>query len=109
MSAAISFSERGMSRLTLFASFRNRTHRGTKSLASSTVDATYEFVLESLGGPRRDYAGADLDRAHMHVTKIDVPAFLGRIGRSAAGEFGHAPLKRGLSRRANCFIGRLEW
>ena len=35
------------------------------------------------------------DRAGVHVTVIDVPAFLGGIGRAAAGELGHARLKRG--------------
>jgi hypothetical protein len=36
----------------------------------------------------------------VHVTIVDVPAFLTGIDRSAAGEFGHAALKRGLSRDA---------
>jgi hypothetical protein len=35
------------------------------------------------------------------VTIVDVPAFLAGIGRSAAGEFGHAPLKRGPDACAN--------
>jgi hypothetical protein len=39
-------------------------------------------------------AAADRDRADAHVTIVDVPAFLAGISRSAAGEFGHAPLKR---------------
>jgi hypothetical protein len=39
-------------------------------------------------------ASANLDRADMHITEIDVPAFLAGVSRSAAGEFGHAPLKR---------------
>jgi hypothetical protein len=34
-------------------------------------------------------AGADLDRPGVHVTTIDVPAFLAGIGTSAAGEGGH--------------------
>jgi hypothetical protein len=38
--------------------------------------------------------GADPDRADMHVTKVDVPAFLAGIGRSAAGEGGHRLSKR---------------
>jgi hypothetical protein len=37
-------------------------------------------------------AGADRDRARADVAPIDVPAFLGGVVRSAAGEFGHAPL-----------------
>ena len=41
-------------------------------------------------------ADASCDRADAHVTVIDVPAFFAGIGRSAAGESGHAPLKRGL-------------
>jgi hypothetical protein len=36
-------------------------------------------------------AAADRDRAGVHVTIVDVPAFLTGIGRSAAGEFGHSP------------------
>jgi hypothetical protein len=40
------------------------------------------------------FAAADRDRADAHVTVVDVPAFLAGIGRSAAGEFGHAALKR---------------
>ena len=35
--------------------------------------------------------------ADVHVTIVDVPAFLTGIDRSAAGEFGHSALKRGLS------------
>ena len=31
-------------------------------------------------------AGADLDRADMHVTEIDMPAFVAVFGRSAAAE-----------------------
>jgi hypothetical protein len=30
----------------------------------------------------------------VHVAVIDVPAFLAGVSRSAAGEGGHAPLKR---------------
>jgi hypothetical protein len=45
-------------------------------------------------------AGADRDRAGVDIAVIDVPAFLAGFGRSAAGELGHAALKRGLSRRA---------
>jgi hypothetical protein len=44
-------------------------------------------------------AAADRDRADAHVTIVDVPAFLRGSGRSAAGEFGHAALKRGLTKR----------
>jgi hypothetical protein len=40
-------------------------------------------------------AGAHRDRAGLHVPVIDVPAFLAGMGRSAAGEGGHALLKRG--------------
>ena len=39
-------------------------------------------------------ADASCDRADAHVPVIDVPAFFAGIGRSAAGESGHAPLKR---------------
>jgi hypothetical protein len=39
-------------------------------------------------------ADASCDGADAHVTIIDVPAFLAGVSRSAAGEFGHAPLKR---------------
>jgi hypothetical protein len=38
-------------------------------------------------------AGAERDRSHMHVTIVDVPAVVA-FGISAAGESGHAPLKR---------------
>jgi hypothetical protein len=40
-------------------------------------------------------AGADCDRADVHVTVVDVPAFLEDFRIAAAGERGHAPLKRG--------------
>jgi hypothetical protein len=33
----------------------------------------------------------------VHIPVVDVPAFLAGVGRSAAGELGHAALKRGLS------------
>jgi hypothetical protein len=45
-------------------------------------------------------ARANFDRAGVDVAPIDVPAFLRGISRSAAGEFGHAPLKRGPKMRA---------
>jgi hypothetical protein len=38
-------------------------------------------------------AAADRDRASVHVTVVDVPAFLGSISRSAAGKFERAPIK----------------
>ena len=37
---------------------------------------------------------APRDRSDANVTVIDVPAFLAGIGRAAAGESGHAALKR---------------
>jgi hypothetical protein len=37
-------------------------------------------------------AGAEPDRAGMHVTKIDVPAFFAGIAIAAAGEGGHASI-----------------
>src|SRR5216683_651372 len=37
-------------------------------------------------------AVADRDRARVHITVVDVPAFLMGISRSAAGEFGHTPM-----------------
>jgi hypothetical protein len=46
-------------------------------------------------------AGADLDRAGVDVAPIDVPAFLRRIGIAAAGEGGHAALKRSQRVAAN--------
>jgi hypothetical protein len=42
-------------------------------------------------------AGADRDRAGVDIAVIDVPAFLADFRISAAGEFGHTPLKRGAS------------
>jgi hypothetical protein len=36
-------------------------------------------------------AGADRDRAGLHVAVIDVPALLAGVSRSAAGKSGHAP------------------
>src|SRR5450631_1857293 len=41
-------------------------------------------------------AAADRDRAGLHVTIVDVPAFLTGIGRSAAGEFGHSSSNCGI-------------
>jgi hypothetical protein len=43
------------------------------------------------------HAGAERDRAHAHVTVEHVPAFVGGVWRAAAGELGHALLKRGPS------------
>src|SRR6266403_4295734 len=40
------------------------------------------------------HAGPDCDRADPHVTKKDMPAFVGRFQIAAAGEGGHALLKR---------------
>jgi hypothetical protein len=45
-------------------------------------------------------ADADRDRADLNVAIVDVPAFLAGMGRSAAGEGGHALLKRDLSGQA---------
>jgi hypothetical protein len=39
--------------------------------------------------------GADRDGARVHVTVVNVPAFLSVVWGSAAGEFGHTTLKRG--------------
>jgi hypothetical protein len=38
-------------------------------------------------------AHADRDRADLHIAVKNMPAFLGGIRRSAAGELGHAPIK----------------
>src|ERR1700736_6068246 len=46
-------------------------------------------------------AGADRDRADVDIAIVDMPAFLAGIRRSAAGERGHAPLKRNLISPAN--------
>ncbi len=46
-------------------------------------------------------AGADRDRAHAHVTKVDVPTFVGSIGRAAAGEGKHAPIEARSERAGN--------
>jgi len=39
-------------------------------------------------------AASDCDRTGLDIAVINVPAFLAGIGRSAAGESGHAALKR---------------
>src|SRR3977135_1136365 len=49
-------------------------------------------------------AAADRDRAGEHVTIVDMPAFPAGVGRSAAGEFGHCPSKRGIER-----VGKLSY
>jgi hypothetical protein len=41
-------------------------------------------------------AAADRDRAGLHVTIVDVPAFLTGIGRSAAGKFRHSSSNCGI-------------
>jgi len=46
-------------------------------------------------------AGADFDRAGVDIAIINAPAFLRRIGITAAGEGGHAALKRGQRAAAN--------
>ena len=45
-------------------------------------------------------AGADRERASMHVAVIDVPAFVSSFRIAASGEFGHALLKRGVRHQA---------
>jgi hypothetical protein len=49
----------------------------------------------------RPVAGPDRDRAGVDIAVVDVPAFLAGVSRSAAAEFGHAPLKRDRGRQAN--------
>jgi hypothetical protein len=44
-------------------------------------------------------AAPDGDRVDVHVTVTDVPARFASVSRSAAGEGGHAPMKRGLDRK----------
>src|SRR6266853_2186954 len=44
--------------------------------------------------PHHEVAGPDRDRAGVDIAVVDVPAFLAGVSRSAAAEFGHAPLKR---------------
>jgi len=46
-------------------------------------------------GLRHADAAADRDRAGVDIAVVNVPAFLAGVSRSAAGELGHAPLKRG--------------
>jgi hypothetical protein len=46
------------------------------------------------------YAGAERDRAHVDVAAIDVPVVVA-FGVAAAGECGHAPLKRTADRPTN--------
>ena len=41
-------------------------------------------------------AGADRDRACVDIAVVDVPEFLAGVRTTAAGELGHAALKRGL-------------
>jgi hypothetical protein len=49
-------------------------------------------------------AGAERNRANAHVTIKDVPAFVGSVGRAAAGEGGHQQLAE--VRKAT---GHLSW
>jgi hypothetical protein len=39
-------------------------------------------------------SGSNRDRADVHITVVDPPAFLVGVGVAAAGKSGHAPLKR---------------
>ena len=57
----------------------------------------YRKVNEILTAGVGRIARSERDRAYAHVTVtvINVPAFFGSIGGAAAGELGHARLKRG--------------
>jgi hypothetical protein len=46
-------------------------------------------------------AGAERERADVHVAVVDVPAFLAGVMVAAAGEGGHTPLKRDRTELAN--------
>ena len=61
----------------------------------------YRKVNEILTAGVGWIARSEHDRAHAHVTVIDVPAFLGGIGRAAAGELGHAPIEARQGRAGN--------
>jgi hypothetical protein len=50
----------------------------------------------------RRHAGADCDRADPHVAIKDVPAFIGGIEGTAAGEFGHGAIKASRAAIGNC-------
>jgi len=63
------------------------------SWMAARVEAASPFPWVSV----KRVADASRDRPDANVTVVDVPAFLAGIGRSAAGESGHAALKRGLS------------
>jgi hypothetical protein len=53
-----------------------------------------------VGNPAADRDGADAD-----IAIVDVPAFVRGLEVSAAGQVGHALLKRGPSRRATAPLG----
>src|SRR6266436_6884509 len=55
----------------------------------------------------RWHAGADRDRAHAHVTIVDVPAFVGGIGIAAAGELGHGAIKAPRAAVGNRRVARM--
>lgn len=49
--------------------------------------------------PGGGVAGALRDRADVHVAVVDQPTFFASVVVAAAGEDGHAPLKRGFNAR----------
>ncbi len=61
----------------------------------------YRKVNEILTAGVAWIARSDRDRADAHVTVIDMPAFVAGVGRAAAGEVGHALLKRSEGGLAN--------
>jgi len=61
------------------------------------IEATQPFPWIDVDGAAR----AAGDRADMDIAVIDVPAFLAVFWRSAAGECGHALLKRAVCQSAN--------
>src|SRR6266581_28220 len=72
--------------------------RGSRSVGAIAWMATW--IETAVPFPRiliMRVAGADRDRAGVHIAVVDVPAFLAGFSQSAAGELGHAALKRGLS------------
>jgi hypothetical protein len=81
-----------------------KARRGTSCAFArprARIEATPPFP------PRRGAGIADAlhDGAGVHVAIVDAPAFLREVTIVAAGEGGHALLKRGLRRRANGAIG----
>jgi len=79
---------------------RNARKPRAKGRATDNFDWPLYKLMQRDYRKREDVTVQVGNAADAHVTIVDVPPFIGSVGRTSAGKGGHALLKRGLSWQA---------